>query len=342
MLFQTRHAKTQVFAETRQGFKSFYRKRKTLLLIVYNMENKLKKTKNKKQKTIRTFFILISPWIIGFCMFTLCPIVASLILGFTDAKVATITTKPLNFIGVWNYVHVITEDTIFLRSIGNTFYYAIVRVLVGTVLSVLLAVFFNREIKGKGIFRTMIYAPSLMPVVASALVFKILLVSDGNIAVSFLQNLGLGEVDFISEKNAMGTVIFIALINGIGPNMIVILAALQSVPKELEEAATMDGAGKTRVFFNIVLPFISSSLMFVTLTGFISALQVYASISLFTGGGPNYATITMGMQIVANAFALDSFGMGYACAQAWILFVIVLAFTMIYYRLMIKKVYFGD
>ena len=306
------------------------------------MRNLNKKIFSRDKITVRYFFLFISPWIIGFSLFTLLPMVASFVLSFTTSKVATITSKPLEWVGTWNYEHVLTDNTIFLRSIGNTFYYAIVKVGLGVVLAFLLALFFNQSMKFKGVFRTLIYAPSLVPVVASALVWKIILVSDGNIVVSLLENIGFQNVDFISETTAMPTVIFIALIGGLGPDMIVMLAALQTVPRELEEAAIIDGAGKISIFFHITIPIISSSLLFVSLTGFINALQVYASISLFTGGGPNYATITMGMQVVTNAFALDSFGMGYACAQAWILFVIVMIFTMIYYKLITKRVYFGD
>jgi multiple sugar transport system permease protein len=303
---------------------------------------RLKIGKKRSRRRVRNFFLYISPWIIGFLVFTIMPMATSFVLSFTSVRIATVTSKPLEIVGFWNYRHIFSRNDVFLRSIANTFYYAVMRVGLGLVFSVLLASFFNRKMFGSKLARTLIYAPSLMPAVASALLWKVLLISDGNLAVTVLDAIGIREFSFISYSTAMPTIVFTSLIGGLGPNMIVILAALQTVPKELEEAAVIDGANAPRRFFSITIPIISSSLLFVSLTGFIGALQAYAAILLFTGGGPGNTTVTMAMQVVQNAFALDSFGMGYASAQAWILFGIILVFSLIYYKFLTKKVYYGD
>lgn len=303
---------------------------------------KNKKAMSRDKKTVIKFFCYISPWLIGLFLFTALPMLVSLLLSFTSAKVATLTSKPIDFVGLDNYKWLFKEDEAFVKSIGNTFFYAVVRVALGVVFSVLLAVLFNKDIHGKKLYRTMLYAPSLVPVVASALLWRLLITQDKNLLSNFLGSVGVYEFNALSKDSAMLTVIFISLINGLGPSMIVVLAALQAVPKELEEAAIIDGASPIHIFWNITIPMISSSLMFTSLTGFIGALQAYADIKLLTGGGPQNATITMAMCVVSNAFAMDSFGVGYACSQAWVVFVFILIFSLVYFKLLKKKVYYGD
>lgn len=308
------------------------------------MTTTLKKAKNGKRERRRVawFFAFISPWIVGLLVFTLVPMAISFVLSFTSAKVATITRAPLNFIGWDNYVYIFTRDPVFLRSIGNTFYFSILRVGFGIILSVLLAVMFNKKIYGKKLWRTFLYVPSLVPVAASSLVWRLLLTQDNNLCANILASWGIPNVNFLGSGIAMWTVLFISLIGGVGPTMIVVLAALQGVPRELEEAAIVDGAGAMRIFWHITLPMISSSIMFISVTGFIGALQSYAHIQLFTGGGPMNQTVTMAMQVVSNAFAMDTFGIGYACAEAWIVFTIILIFSLVYMKLVNRQVYYGD
>ncbi|MGN1053416.1 MAG: carbohydrate ABC transporter permease [Candidatus Scatosoma sp.] len=303
---------------------------------------KTKKAMSRNKKTVIKFFCYISPWLFGLLVFTALPMLVSLFLSFTSAKVATMTSKPIEFVGLENFKWLFTQDDAFVKSIGNTFFYAVVRVALGVICSVLLAVLFNKDIYGKKLFRTMLYAPSLVPVVASTLIWRLLITQDKNLLSNFLGSIGIYDFDALSKETAMLTVIFISLINGVGPTMIVVLAALQGVPQELEEAAIIDGASSVRIFWHITIPMISSSLMFISLTGFIGALQAYADIKLLTGGGPQNATITMAMCVVSNAFAMDSFGVGYACSQAWIVFVFILIFSLIYFSLLKKKVYYGD
>lgn len=296
----------------------------------------------REKRRIACFFAFISPWIVGLLIFTAIPMAISFILSFTSAKVATITRAPLTFIGWDNYAYIFTRDPVFLRSIGNTFYFAILRVGFGIIFSVLLAVLFNKKIFGKKLWRTFLYVPSLVPVAASSLVWRLLLTQDNNLCANILAGWGIRDVNFLGSGIAMWTVLLISLIGGVGPTMIVVLAALQGVPRELEEAAIVDGAGGIRIFFHITLPMISSSIMFISVTGFIGALQTYAQIQLFTGGGPMNQTVTMAMQVVANAFAMDTFGIGYACAEAWIVFTIIMIFSLVYMKLINRQVYYGD
>jgi len=301
---------------------------------------KIRSTREKR--TERNFFLFISPWIIGTVWFTLFPMIISLVLSFTKCNMATIAKKGAEFIGFDNFIYIFSKDPVFLKSIGNTFYYSFLYVFLRVVVSLLLAVLFNINIKGKKLYRILVYTPALIPVVATSLVWKVILLADSSFVGNLFFELGLPNVDFLSIDLAMFTVVFINLIGSIGPTMIIFLAAIQGVPRELEEAAELDGAGAVTRFFKITIPIISSSIMFVSLTGFISALQSYANIALLTNGGPVYKTTTMAMQVVQNAFSSDVLGIGYACAEAWVVFMVIFVFTLIYFRMMRRQVYYGD
>ena len=188
----------------------------------------------------------------------------------------------------------------------------------------------------------MIYLPAIIPVVGSALLWQLLFNYDMSIFNTFFNALGLPSYNFLSYDHALFSVVFMSVWTGIGPTMVIILAALQGVPSEYIEAAKLDGAGVVRRFSFIVFPLISSSLIFLAITGVIGALQAYAEMDLLTGGGPGDATITMTMQVVGNAFSSDAKGIGYASAQSWFIFVLVMALTMLFMKINNKFVYYGD
>lgn len=287
--------------------------------------------RNQTRKTL-LFFAYISPWLLGFLAFTIIPLTMSLVYAFTDVKMIT-AGEQLNFIGFDNFAYIFTKDDDFLQSIYNTFIYAFCKVGILTILALLLALLLNVKFIGRKVFRVMIYLPAIIPVVSVSLLWK-LLFSGGefNVINFFLSYLGLQPVNFLGDNvSAMGTVIFVGVWSGLGPTMLVFLAAIQNVNKDLLEAADLDGAGPIRKFNKVVLPAIMPVMFFVVLTGIISALQSYAEIKLLTSGGPGNATITMSMVIVNNAFARNGRqALGYACAQGWIVFLLTLFLTMVY------------
>lgn len=299
--------------------------------------NKL--SKHERKKTAR-FFAYISPWLIGFTAFTIFPMVLSMIYSLTDVKMATANSQPLNFVGLRNYIRIFTEDENFRQAIWNTLVYSFVKVAFLVVFAVLIALLLDRKIIGRKVFRVMIYLPAVIPVVSVALLWKLIFTGgEFNVVNFFLSYLGLEPVNFFGTgTSAMGTIIFIGIWSGLGPTMLVVLAAIQGVPKDYLEAAELDGANAMRRLVHIILPCISKTLVFVILTSLISALQTYAEVKLLTEGGPGNSTVTISMLIVTNAFkTLGNKTLGYACAQGWLLFAMTLVFGVTYVKLSSNK-----
>lgn len=279
------------------------------------------------KKTL-SFFAYISPWLIGFAAFTLIPLVLSLVYSFTDVKMATYS-EGFNFIGLKNYYLIFTSDQKFLTAIGNTFIFTFAKVVILVILSLLTALLLNSKIIGRKAFRILIYLPALIPAVSSAFLMR-LFFSNGteNIANYFLSFLGIAPVNFLGDNaSSLGTMIFVSIWTGLGPTMIIFLAAIQGVDTSVMEAADLDGAGPIRKFLHIIVPTILPVMFFVILTSAISSLQVYTEAVLLTKG----TLPTMSSVIYDNAFnSQGNTGLGYACAQGWIVFALTFVFTLIY------------
>jgi multiple sugar transport system permease protein len=298
----------------------------------------------RKHRDAISFYGFISPWIIGFIVFSVIPMALSLYYSFMKVKVISIGRKPPDFVGITNYIRAFTNDPDFLASIGNTFRFTLFKVLFTIVVSLAFALLLNQIIPLKRFFRTMIYLPAIIPVVGSALLWQLLFSNDLSLINYIFSFVGIPPVNWISMDNAMNSVILMSTWGTIGPTMTILLAALQGVPNDLYEAVTIDGGGFKERLFNVTLPLISPTILYVVITGLISGLQVYAETKLLTNGGPGIVTTTMSMLIVNNAFADDALGMGYACAQAWVLFVITLVFTAIFFAFANRFIYYegGD
>lgn len=296
---------------------------------------KIEKIEHRRLSSAAKFWIFVSPWIIGFLCFTAIPMVVSIVLSFTKARVATLMKKPLEFIGFLNYKEIFTVDKLFLRSILNTFVYSISKVVLSLFLGLLVALLLNQKYKGRNIFRMLIYTPCIIPAVASGLLLQLIFFQDRSLLVYVFDALGM-HISFGSRQFAMPTIIVSGAILGIGGNMVMILAGLQSVPSDIVEAAELDGASAFKKLIHITLPMISPTLFFMMVTGFISGLQAYAEIELVTGRSEY--TMTMTMFVMDNAFG--GIGMGYACSAAWIIFAIILAFTLMFYKVTIKRVFY--
>lgn len=298
------------------------------------------KISHTERKNRLNFFLYISPWLIGLAAFTIVPMILSIIYSFTDTTMATVNSDPLNFVGFKNYVYIFTQDLDFQRAVLNTFIYAIVKVSLIVVLALLFALMLNRKIFGRKVFRVLIYLPAVIPVVSVSLLWKLIFTGgEFNIANYFLSYLGLQPVNFFGDgASAMGTIIFVGVWSGLGPTMLIMLAAIQGVNKELLEAAELDGANAIHRLFYIIIPSISKAIVFVVLTSLISALQAYAEVELLTGGGPGNSTTTMSLLIVKNAFkTLGNKTLGYACAQGWFVFLMTFGFALIYVILSSNK-----
>jgi multiple sugar transport system permease protein len=273
------------------------------------------------------------PWLLGFLLFTLGPMVASVFFSLTKWD---LLTAP-QFIGLDNFRNAFREE-LFWKSLYNTGYYTFLAIPLQMFTAVLLAVALNTKIHGTRLYRTLYYIPSLTPVVASSVLWIWFFNPNYGIANAFLKLFGLPpQMWFLDIQLAKPTFVLISLW-GVGSSMIIILAGLQGVPQELYEAAEIDGANLLHRFRNVTLPLITPVIFFNLILGIINSFQVFTSAFIITQGGPYNATLFYFLYLYRNAF--QYFKMGYASALAWLLFFIILAFTMVQVRLSDRWVYY--
>jgi multiple sugar transport system permease protein len=281
-------------------------------------------------------FLYISPWILGFLIFGLGPLGASLYLSLTHYNVL----KPPEFVGLDNYVYAFTHDRLFYVALERTTYYAVAAVTLGVVGSLLLAVLLNQRLKGTVAFRTMLFLPSLTPIVASALLWGWIFHPQLGLMNSGLRLIGVQGPGWLTTTEwALPSLVILALWGGLGGGrMIIFLAGLQGVPNELYEAASMDGASGWDRFRHVTLPMITPTIFFNLVLGIIGSFSVFAVAFVATSGGPVRATYFYVYHIFITAFQNSE--MGYASALAWIFFAILLVFTAIQFRLQRYWVYY--
>jgi multiple sugar transport system permease protein len=284
-------------------------------------------------------FLYISPWIVGFLVFTLGPMVASLALSFTRYNIL----KPPTFVGLENYIVVFTRDRLFYESLSRTAYYAGATVIIGVAGSLLLALLLNQRLFGTTILRTCFFLPSLTPIVASALLWGWIFHPQLGLLNSGLRLLGIDGPGWLTTTEwAIPALVIMALWGGLGGGrMIIFLAGLQGVPQELYEASAIDGANAWQRFRNVTVPIITPTIFFNMVLGIIGSFSVFAVAYVATQGGPARATYFYVYHIFSRGFQ-DS-DMGYASALAWVFFAILLAFTALQFRLQRYWVYYeGD
>jgi len=272
-----------------------------------------------------TGWLWTSPWLVGFVLFVLGPMLVSFYLSFTKYAIGSTP----QFIGLDNFSRALSgRDDLFWPSMGRTVEYAFVMVPIGITLSLLAATLLNQRLKGTVVFRTLFFLPSLTPVVASAVIWRWLYQPDFGAINWLLWELGVDEGPrwLTNPDSALPSLMLIGLWASVGGGaMVIFLAGLQSVPRELHDAAAIDGANAWQRFWNVTLPLISPTIFFNLVIGIIAALKVFAVAVLATQGGPNYATWFFNLHLYNNAFQF--FEMGYASALAWIFFFLVVSLT---------------
>ena len=291
--------------------------------VAVNTTIKPRKNRNSERaKEERAFWFFLSPWLIGFTLFVGGPIIASLYLSFTTYNVI----DPARFTGLENFKGLFS-DRLFYKSLTVTAYYVALAVPFSIISGLILAVMLNQKVKGQAFFRTMYYAPSVISGVSVAFLWSWLLNPDFGIVNSFLSDLGIqGPGWFTSTKMVIPSMVLMQL-TSIGGTMIIFLASLQSLPTELYEAAAIDGASKLKQFFKITIPIISPVILFNTIMSIIASFQIFTQAYIITRGGPDWMSYFYVLYLFDTAFG--QFRMGYAAAQAWILFLIIFSFTML-------------
>lgn len=284
-----------------------------------------------------TFWCFLSPWLIGFVFFGAGPIVASIFLSFTDYSLF----KSPQWVGTDNYAELFSDPLIW-QSLWNTFVYVIFAVPLGAAGSCLLAVLLNQKVRGIAIWRAIFYLPTIVSGVAMGVLWRWIFHPEygliNTLLSPFLSTFHLDNPKWLLDPNlAKPAFIFMSLWS-IGGGMIIFLAALQSIPKHLYEAAEIDGAGRIRQFFNVTLPMLSPVILFVVTMGTIGSFQIFAQAYVMSARGPDNTTLFYVVYLFDQAFRY--FRMGYGAAMAWVLFVIVLFVTMAKFTLAKRFVYY--
>ncbi|MFF2959992.1 carbohydrate ABC transporter permease [Streptomyces sp. NPDC057963] len=276
----------------------------------------------------RAGMLMVAPALLHASLWIGLPVVASVVLAFTKYDVLTAP----QFVGLDNFREMM-GDAVFRKSVVNTVVYTFFTVPFGMMLGLLVALALHTGLKARGIFRTAVFLPQVTATVAIALVWLWIYNPGNGLLNTLLSFLGIdGPAWLASTSWAMPSVILVGIWQGIGMKMLIYLAALQSLPKELYEAASVDGASKVRQFFSITLPLLKPATFFVLITSMISAFQAFDQIYILTDGGPANSTTMMTFEIYKSAFR--EFRVGYACAQSLVLFVLLMGFTLVNRRIM--------
>ena len=285
-----------------------------------------KKSSLLKSRQLEAFwgYVFLTPNLLATIIFLFIPIIYSLYLSFHKWDMIN---EP-EFVGLSNFLERIPRDEQFWISITNTAVYSVVSIPLGIVLALIVAWFLSGKLKGTGFFRTIIFVPVVLSMVAVSMVWRWLLNGDYGVINYFLHSMGLETINFLGdERYAMMSVVVIGVWKSLGFNMIILISALKEVPVSLYEAAEIDGASNVQKFLKIALPLIYPSLFFVTIMAVINSFQVFDIIYTTTQGGPGTATQVIYYLIWQNAFKF--FDMGYASALSWIVFIVIFVLTML-------------
>lgn len=279
--------------------------------------------RSRSRHETMTFYAFISPWLIGFVVFTAIPMVTSLWLSFTNWD----SFQPAKFVGLANYVTLFTQDPLFWKALGHTFYFAMVSVPLSLLIALGLASLLARPMRGARFFRTVIYLPALVPLVAAAMIFKWLLAPQNGPINGFLALFGIKGPAWLLDADWVIPAIILLSLWQVGAGTILLIAALQGVPPELHEAAEIDGASQLQQFWRISVPLVTPILFFNLVTGLIAGFQVFSQVYVLTDGtsGPDNASLMLVPYVYDTAFR--NYQMGYASALAWVLFAVVLALS---------------
>ena len=291
-----------------------------------------------QRREARSAYLFIAPWVFGFLVFTAGPMVVSLWLSFTDYSLV----NPGHSVGAANYQQLIDDPRV-AKSLANTFVYAALFVPLGTVVALGLAMLLQKVGRASGFFRTVFYLPVMTPAVAAGAMFLLLLNGQRGLVNQVLGWFGVTGPNWTSDPAWLKPSLAMVSLWTVGGSIIIYLAALNNVPRQLHEAALLDGAGPVRRFVSVTLPMISGDLFFTIITHTIAAMQMFdQAYTMFYGPQQKSTASDESLVYMVYLFqnAFEFFKMGFASAMAWLLFVIILVITVIQVRVGNRFVYY--
>jgi len=294
--------------------------------------SRLKLTRGERRKLL-VGLAFISPWLVGFFVFLLYPILYSLQLSFTYY---TGFGVPLD-IG-WDNYRMMMNDDLFWKSLVNTIYYTGLSIPVGMIVAMLLALAMNQNVKEIALYRAAFYLPSLLPLFAVSFIFIALLDPRRGIVSRFLSWFGVPTIDWFGDPDVAKIALVILAQFGAGQMALIYLAGLKAIPLSLYDAAEMDGAGMWRKFTNVTIPLMTPVILYNVILGISAGLQVFTQAYIITDGGPANATTFYVFYLYNNAFRYSQFG--YASAMAWILFLISFVLAILVFKFASKRVHY--
>ena len=275
-----------------------------------------------KTKEALAGYICALPWILGFLFFTLIPIIQSIFYSFMDYNIL----QPPQFIGLNNYKHML-GDRIFWKALSNTLYYVAFSVPLTMIVGLSIAMLLNNDVSGIAVYRTLYYMPSIVPVVASTILWLWIFNPNFGILTNMVRFFGVKSPAWLSDPVWSKRSLVIMALWSAGRGMIIYVAGLKNISRVYYEAADIDGASWWRKFLWITLPLLTPTLFFQFVMGIIDSFQVFTQAFIMTGGGPNDSTLFYVLYLYNNAFMF--WKMGYASSLAWILLIIIMVITSI-------------
>ena len=281
-------------------------------------------------------WLFIAPVILGILVFQFAPLLVSIYASLTDWD----GISPARFVGLNNFKTLFTGDPLFITTLKNTAYFTIGTVPVSIAVGFGLALLCNQPIRGVAIFRTAYFAPFVTNIVAIGFVWFYFFQPTDGVLNGILGVGGIHGPAWLSSSTwVMPALISVSVWQGVGYPMIILLAGLQGIPIELQEAATVDGAGRFRRMWSITMPLLTPQFFFLSITQFISSFQVFGLIYVLTKGGPGHDSTVYIYYLYQNAFAYGK--MGYASAMAWLVFVLIALVTFVQWKLQKRWVFYG-
>lgn len=278
----------------------------------------------QEKRNLRNGLLFASPYIAGFLAFTLYPIAASLYYSFCQYNVV----RPPVWVGLENYQALFFEDPRFWKSLYNTLYFTVFSVPLSLAFSIGLAMMLNRKIRGMAVYRTIFFLPTIVPIVASSVLWLWVLNPDSGLINGALRQFGIEGPGWIASEHWAKPSLILMSLWSVGGAMVIFLAGLAEVPQTLYEAADIDGAGRWMKFRHVTLPMLTPVILFNLIMGLINSLQYFTQVYVMTGGKgtPVDSTMFYPLYLYRNSFYY--LRMGYASAMAWLLFLVILGATL--------------